>query len=74
MRPAPGDVVHATDVWFLQHGLSYFVPEKRADVRNALRLKRTVPLVLVVALLAAAAGGVLAWALDEFSAAPALLA
>ena len=68
-----GGVVAATDAWFLQHGLSYFVPEKRADVRNALKLKRTVPLVLVVALLAAAAGGVLAWVLDEFSAAPALL-
>jgi hypothetical protein len=68
-----GGVVAATDAWFLQHGLSYFVPEKRADVRNALKLRRTVPLVLVVALLATAAGGVLAWVLDEFSAAPALL-
>jgi hypothetical protein len=73
MPGAPRDVVEATDVWFLQHGLSYFVPEKRADVRNALRLKRTVPLVLVVALLAAGAGVVLAWLLEEFSAAPATL-
>lgn len=63
----------ATDAWFLQHGLSYFVPERRADVRNALRPRRTVPLVLVVALLAAGAGGVLAWASGEFSAAPATL-
>ncbi|MEP9364538.1 hypothetical protein ABLE68_16345 [Nocardioides sp. CN2-186] len=66
-------VLEDTDAWFLQHGLSYFVPEKRADVRNALRLKRTVPLVLVVALVAAAAGVLLAWFLDEFSAGPALL-
>jgi hypothetical protein len=72
-RALPGDVVEATDVWFLQHGLSYFVPETRADVRNALRLRRTVPLVLVVALLAAGAGVVLAWVSDEFSAAPATL-
>ena len=66
-------VLEDTDAWFLQHGLSYFVPEKRADVRNALRLKRTVPLVLVVALVAAAAGVLLAWVLDEFSAGPAVL-
>ena len=67
------ETLAATDEWFLEHGLSYFVPEKRADVRNALRLKRTVPLVLVVALLAAVAGGVIAWVTGEFSAAPAVL-
>jgi hypothetical protein len=63
----------ATDAWFLHHGLSYFVPERRADVRNALRLRRTVPLVVIVALVAAGAGGVLAWVSGEFSAAPATL-
>lgn len=67
------ETLAATDEWFLDHGLSYFVPEKRADVRNALRLKRTVPLVVIVALLAAAAGVALAVFLDEFSAAPAVL-
>ena len=67
------ETLAATDEWFLAHGLSYFVPEKRADVRNALRLKRTVPLVVVVALLAAAAGVALAVYLDELSAAPAVL-
>ncbi|MBZ5741058.1 hypothetical protein [Nocardioides mangrovi] len=67
------ETLAATDEWFLQHGLSYFVPERRADVRNALRLKRTVPLVVLVALVAAGAGGVLAWATGEFSAAPATL-
>jgi hypothetical protein len=67
------ETLAATDTWFLAHGLSYFVPECRADVRNALRLKRTVPLVLVVALLAAGAGVALAWVSDEFSAAPATL-
>ena len=67
------ETLAATDEWFLDHGLSYFVPEKRADVRNALRLKRTVPLVLVAALLAAGAGGVIAWVSGEFSAAPAVL-
>jgi hypothetical protein len=67
------EALAATDEWFLAHGLSYFVPEKRADVRNALRLKRTVPLVLVVALLATAAGVALALYSEEFSAAPATL-
>jgi len=67
------EALAATDEWFLAHGLSYFVPEKRADVRNALRLKRTVPLVLVVALLATAAGVALAVYAEEFSAAPATL-
>jgi len=67
------EILAATDEWFLEHGLSYFVPEKRADVRNALRLKRTVPLVLVVALLAAGAGVAIAVVTDEFSAAPAVL-
>ena len=74
MTPAAREqTLVAADDWFLHHGLSYFVPERRADVRNALRLKRTLPLVLVVALLAAAAGVVLAYLVGEFSAAPATL-
>ena len=63
----------AADDWFLHHGLSYFVPERRADVRNALRLRRTVPLLVVVALVSAGAGVALAWVSGEFSAAPATL-
>ena len=70
---APLGPIAAADARFLQHGLSYFVPERRADVRTALRLRRTVPLLLLVALLAAAAGAALAWASGQFSAAPATL-
>ena len=70
---SPGEAIAAADAWFLQHGLTYFVPERRADVRSALRLRRTVPLVLLVAVLAAAAGTGLAWVSGEFSAAPAVL-
>jgi hypothetical protein len=69
----PEETLRATDAWFLQHGLSYFVPERRAEVRSALRLRRTLPLVLAVALLAAGAGAALAWLSGEFSAAPATL-
>lgn len=67
------ETLAATDAWFLQHGLSYFVPECRADVRDALRLRRTIPLVVLVALLAAGAGGLTAWVSGELSAAPATL-
>lgn len=67
------ETLAAADDWFLHHGLSYFVPECRADVRGALRLKRTLPLLLVVALVAAGAGVALAWVTGEFSAAPATL-
>lgn len=42
--------VDATEQWFLQHGLPYFVPEQRAAVRAALRPRRIVPLVAVTAL------------------------
>ena len=72
-RAAPTDVVEATDLWFRRHGLTYFVPEEREQVRTALRLRRTVPLILVVGLAAAGAGAVLAWATGQFSAAPAAL-
>jgi hypothetical protein len=49
-----GDPVAATDAWFLAHGLTYFVPENRASVRSALRLRRIVPLLVVTGLAAAA--------------------
>ncbi|TIC88728.1 hypothetical protein E8D34_03410 [Nocardioides sp. GY 10113] len=67
------DRLAAADDWFAAHGLPYFVPERRADVRRALRLRRTLPLALVVGLLAVAAGVGLAGAVGELSAAPATL-
>jgi hypothetical protein len=65
------DPLPATDAWFLQHGLSYFVPERRAEVRAALQLKRTLPLALLVAVLAGGLGAGLAWLSGQVSAAPA---
>ena len=65
--------MQAAEVWFLHHGLSYFVPEERAAARAALRLRRIVPFVLLVAALATGAGGALAWVADQISFAPAVL-
>lgn len=67
------ETLAAADTWFLDHGLSYFVPERRADVRTALRLRRTVPLIVVVALASAGVGVAIAWVSGELSAAPAIL-
>lgn len=67
------DPVAAADAWFLANGLSYFVPERRREARAALSPRRTVPRLLLVALLAAAAGVALAWATGQVSAAPAVV-
>jgi hypothetical protein len=73
VRHALTDPVLAADQWFLQHGLTYFVPEERAAVRSALRPRRILPFLLVVVLVASGAGGALAWAADQVSFAPATL-
>lgn len=67
------DPVAAADAWFLANGLSYFVPERRREARAALSPRRTVPTLLLVALLAAVAGAALAWATGQVSAAPAVV-
>ena len=72
-RAAPQDVLAATDAWFLHNGLSYFVPEQRQGAKDALRLRRTVPLLLLTGVAAAAAGWGLALFADELSLAPAAL-
>jgi hypothetical protein len=74
VRRSPStDTLAATDEWFLRNGLSYFVPEQRAGAKSALSLRRTVPLLLLAGLAAAAAGAGLALVADEFSFAPATL-
>lgn len=67
------DVLAATDSWFLKHGLPYFVPEQRRDAKAALRLRRSLPLVVLIFLAGAAGGVALAWVTDQFVAAPATL-
>ncbi len=67
------DTLAAADAWFLSHGLTYFVPEVGTAVRGGLRPRRVVPLALVVAVLGAGGGALLAWLTDQVSAAPAVL-
>ena len=66
------DPIRATERWFLANGLSYFVPAEREAARAALRPRRALPVAVGGLLLAAALGGLLGWASDEVSAAPAL--
>jgi hypothetical protein len=65
--------LRAAETWFQKHGLPYFVPTERAAVRSALRPGRTLPLLVGVIVVAAAAGVALAWFANEISAGPALL-
>ena len=71
--PLTGDPQHDAESWFLDHGLTYFVPEMRQSVRDELRLRRTLPVLVAVVLVALAVGIALAWLSDEVSAAPATL-
>ncbi len=66
-------VLAETEAWFLDHGLTYFVPEQRAHVRQALRARRVVPVVIVVLLVATGAGGLLAWAGNQVALSSAVL-
>ncbi|WP_211348929.1 hypothetical protein [Nocardioides litoris] len=70
---APGGEVEQAETWFLGQGLTYFVPSVRAGVRAGLRPRRFVPPLGGVALLALAAGVLLAWWSEDVSAAPAVL-
>jgi len=74
VRQTPAtDPLAATDEWFLRNGLSYFVPERRAGVRQALRPRRIIPFVVVTALVAVALGVGLAQLGEAISFAPATL-
>jgi len=71
--PPITDPQRAAESWFLHHGLTYFVPELRRSVRDELRVRRTLPVLLAVVAVALAGGIALAWVSDEISAAPATL-
>jgi hypothetical protein len=67
------DPQQAAEAWFLHHGLTYFVPEMRRSVRDALRPRRALPVLLAVVVVAVAGGIALAWVSDEVTTAPATL-
>ena len=67
------DAVTDTEHWFVKHGLPYFVPAERTAARDALRPRRTVPLVVGVGLAAVALAVLLAWLLEDFTVGPAAL-
>lgn len=69
----PTGPLQEAETWFQRHGLPYFVPGERAAVRAALRPGRTLPLLVVVVIVAVAAGVALAWYAEEITAGPALL-
>lgn len=73
MRSTRSDPLATTDAWFLAHGLPYFVPEQRQGARSALRVGRTVPLLLLTGVAAAGAGWAFAWVSDDYAFAPATL-
>lgn len=66
------DPIRATEAWFLAHGLAYFVPSERSAAKAALHPRRVLPLLLLVAVVAAALAGLLGWVSHQVSAAPAL--
>lgn len=67
------DALAATEVWFVQQGLPYFVPEEREAARAALHSFRTLALLGVTAAVALAGGVALAWLLGNAAFAPATL-
>ncbi len=74
-RPMSDDAaaLHATERWFVQHGLPYFVPEQREAARRALHSRRTLAMLAFTALVALAGGILLAALLGQAALAPAVL-
>ncbi|WP_435744128.1 hypothetical protein [Nocardioides sp. SYSU DS0663] len=71
--PSARATLAATERWFLDHGLSYFVPEERHAAREALRPRRFLPAATLTVALAVGGGVVIAWLSEELTAAPAFL-
>ncbi len=61
------------DRWFVDHGLPWFVPERRASAHKALHSRQTLVGLALIALVALALGVVLALLADEVSLAPATM-
>lgn len=72
-RRSTGDPVADTEAWFLEHGLSYFVPSERAAAREALSRRRLLPVLVAVVVVGVVLAGLLGWFSEQVAAAPALL-
>ncbi len=73
-EPTDAELVDVTSLWFIRHGLPYFVPEQRESARRALWSRRTAAMLVVTVLAALGAGVALAWLVeDATAAAPPLL-
>jgi hypothetical protein len=72
MPDAAADL-HATEHWFVRHGLPYFVPEEREAARSALHSRRTLVMLVLTALVALAGGAGLAWLVGDAAVAPTTL-
>ena len=70
MSPGAGP---EADRWFVDHGLPWFVPERRASAHKALHSRQTLVGLALIAVAALALGVVLALLADEVSLAPATM-
>ncbi len=70
---APPDPLRATELWFVRHGLPYFVPGERDAARQALHPRRTVPLLLLTVVVSVGIAALLIWWSGDRSFAPATL-
>lgn len=73
MDEAGAVAVADAERWFRAHGLSYFVPDVREAVRSGLTVRRFLPPLVGVLLLAALASWLVVWLVDEGTAAPAIV-
>jgi hypothetical protein len=69
-RTRSEDPLVETETWFLRHGMPYFVPSERAQVRAALAPRRFVPLALAAVLVAVGVGVLLALLVKSVATAP----
>ena len=60
-QAATHEPMRATELWFVGHGLPYFVPQERDAARRALRPRRIVPLLLLTVLVSVGLAALLIW-------------
>lgn len=72
-RRGTGEPIADTEAWFLEHGLSYFVPGERAAAREALGRRRLLPALVVVAVVGGVLAALAGWLSSQPAAAPAVL-